>query len=111
MDKCIEKTKPTVAATIDLQYDYVYDYVEQGMILASGNGFPSKYSLQDLGYKVAVKPGTPQVASRVQDSVFIGYAPADDPKIAFAGIVEGGEYSKYMIRSILKLYEDVYGME
>ena len=111
MDKCIEKTKPTVAATIDLQYDYVYDYVEQGMILASGNGFPSKYSLQDLGYKVAVKTGTPQVASRVQDSVFIGYAPADDPKIAFAGIVEGGEYSKYMIRSILKLYEDVYGME
>ena len=64
---------------------------------------------RNLGYKVAIKTGTPQVTGRVQDSTFIGFAPADDPKIAFAGIIEGGEYSKYMIRSILKLYEEVYG--
>ena len=79
------------------------------MIQASGNGFPAKYSLQNLGYSVAIKTGTPQVSRRVQDSVFIGYAPTDEPRIAFAGIVEGGEYSKYMIRPILKLYEEVYG--
>jgi penicillin-binding protein 2 len=79
------------------------------MIQAAGNGFPKKYSLQNLGYKVAIKTGTPQVTGRVQDSTFIGFAPADNPKIAFAGIIEGGEYSKYMIRSVLKLYEDVYG--
>ncbi|MBR7084412.1 MAG: hypothetical protein IKI37_04465 [Oscillospiraceae bacterium] len=76
--------------------------------MASGNSFPSKYSLQDLGYDVAIKTGTPQSDSHYQDSVFIGYAPADDPQIAFAGVVEGGENSKYMIRSILKLYDSVY---
>ncbi len=110
METCISKTQPTVVETIDLNYGYVYDYIEQGMIAASTNGMPQKYSLGNLGYSVAIKTGTPQLSSRVQDSVFIGYAPANDPKIAFAGIIEGGEYSKYMIRSILKLYEEVYGM-
>ena len=109
MENCLKKTEPTVLSEIDVRYDDVYDYVESGMIQAAGNGFPAKYSLQNMGYSVAIKTGTPQVASRVQDSVFIGYAPADDPKIAFAGIVEGGEYSKYMIRGILELYESVYG--
>ncbi len=109
MQECISKTEPEVVAQIDLKHSYVYDSVRSGMVQASGNGFPAKYSLQNLGYRVAIKTGTPQVTGRVQDSVFIGYAPADDPKIAFAGIVEGGEYSKYMIRPILELYEDVYG--
>ena len=110
MENCISKTQPTVAQTIDLNYRYVYHYIEEGMIMASTNNMPDEYSLQNLGYSVAIKTGTPQWESRVQDSVFIGYAPAHDPKIAFAGIIEGGEYSKYMIRSILKLYEEVYGM-
>ncbi|MCR4644577.1 MAG: hypothetical protein K5695_04100 [Oscillospiraceae bacterium] len=106
---CLQKTEPEVVSEIDVTSSSVYKFVEAGMIQASGNGFPKKYSLQNLGYSVAIKTGTPQVASRVQDSVFIGYAPADDPQIAFAGLVEGGEYSKYMIRDILLLYEEVYG--
>ncbi len=111
MENCILKTQPTVAESIGLNYNYVYDYIEQGMILASTNNMPEEYSLENLGYSVAIKTGTPQVESRVQDSVFIGYAPADDPQIAFAGVIEGGEYSKYMIRSILELYDQHYGIE
>ncbi len=111
MENCILKTQPTVAETISLNYDYVYDFIEEGMILASTNNMPEEYSLENLGYSVAIKTGTPQVESRVQDSVFIGYAPADDPQIAFAGVVEGGEYSKYMIRSILELYDQHFGIE
>lgn len=107
--KCLKKTKPAIAARIPLHEDDVYKNIEKGMIMASGNGFPSKYSLQDFDYDVAIKTGTPQSDSHYQDSVFIGYAPADDPQVAFAGVVEGGENSKYMIRSILKLYESIYG--
>ena len=44
-------------------------------------------------------------AEVLEDSFFIGYAPADNPKIAFACVVEGAEYSKYMIRDVLKAYE------
>lgn len=76
------------------------------MIAASVTNMPDKYSLADLGYDVAIKTGTPQAGGgRVQDSFFIGYAPADNPKIAFACVVEGAEYSKYMIRDVLKAYE------
>ncbi len=108
-DVCTAKTEPVIAEEIPLNYDYVYDYIEAGMIDASHN-MPQKYSLSNLGFDVAIKTGTPQAGgSRVQDSFFIGYAPADNPEIAFAGVIEGGEYSKYMIRDIILAYHEHYG--
>lgn len=102
---CLEKVQPEVAEQITPLNDSVFQLVENGMIAASRNNFPSKYSLSDFGFDVAIKTGTPQNSSRVQDSFFIGYAPANDPEIAFAGVIEGGEYSKYMIRSIIQAYQ------
>lgn len=110
MNECISKTEPTIVEQIDLNYDYVYDYIEDGMVKASQNTPAGEYSLNGLGYDVAIKTGTPQSA-RGTDSAFIGYAPADNPQIAFAGIVEGGEYSKYMIRKILDVYDKYYGID
>lgn len=100
---CQEEIAPVVAASISTDNAALYDLIERGMILASYN-MPAQYSLANLGIDVAIKTGTPQNDSRVQDSFFIGYAPANDPKIAFAGVIEGGEYSKYMIRSIVQAY-------
>lgn len=104
------KTKPTVAERIPLSYDEVYDSIIAGMIDASHN-VPAPYSLTGLGYDVAIKTGTPQTTDQYhQNSVFIGFAPADDPEIAFAGVIENGEYSKYMIRGILDAYSRCYGL-
>lgn len=104
------KTKPTVAERIPLSYDGVYDSIIAGMIDASHN-VPAPYSLTGLGYDVAIKTGTPQTTDEYhQNSVFIGFAPADDPEIAFAGVIENGEYSKYMIRGILDAYSRCYGL-
>lgn len=103
----IEKREPEIAEKINLNYDYVYDYVIDGMIQASENNFPAEYSLSNLGFDVAIKTGTPQNwrnGDELTDSCFIGFAPAYDPQIAFAGMIEGGEYSKYMIRSIIQAY-------
>ena len=105
METMEQEIEPTVAETIPGADDGVYSFIEQGMIAASVTNMPIEYSLGNLGYSVAIKTGTPEQGSRVQDSFFIGYAPADDPEIAFAGVIEGGEYSKYMIRSILEAYE------
>ena len=33
-----------------------------------------------------------------------------NPEVAFAGVIEGGEYSKYMIRDILLAYQQCYGL-
>ncbi len=102
---CLEEIEPVVAEQIAPINDSVFQYVENGMIAASTNNYPARYSLADFGFDVAVKTGTPQVSGRVQDSFFIGYAPTDDPEIAFAGVIEGGEYSRYMIRSIIQAYQ------
>lgn len=107
MDNELEQYEPQVADKISLNYDYVYDYVINGMIQASENNFPAEYSLSNLGFDVAIKTGTPQNwrnGDELTDSCFIGFAPAYDPQIAFAGMIEGGEYSKYMIRSIIQSY-------
>lgn len=111
MENEIKKIEPEVLETINLNYDYVYDYVIDGMVQASENNFPAEYSLSNLGFDVAIKTGTPQNnrdGDEITDSCFIGFAPAYEPQIAFAGMVEGGEYTKYMIRSIIQLYYKHY---
>ncbi len=105
------KTKPEIAGKIELNEDYVYDYIIGGMIDAARN-VPSPYSLTGFGFDVAIKTGTPQTDMNdlsKQNSVFIGFAPADDPQIAFAGVIEGGEYSKYMVHDIIDAYEECFG--
>jgi penicillin-binding protein 2 len=108
MSELIEKIEPEVAQQIDLSYNF-YPYIKQGMIAASHNTPSGEYSLNDLGFDVAIKTGTPQ-SSRGTDSTFIGFAPADNPQIAFAGIIEGGEYSKYMVRKIIDAYCKYYDL-
>jgi len=103
MDKVIKQTQPEVASTIDIKYDKMYDYIEQGMIMAS-QSLTGENSLSNLPYKVAIKTGTPQKTADQTSSAFIGYYPVGNPEIAFAGMVENGEYSKYMIRKIIDAY-------
>lgn len=107
----IRKTEPTIAQQIELNTPDLYDYIIGGMIDASHN-MPASHSLSNLGFDVAIKTGTPQTGINLeeQNSFFIGFAPADDPEIAFAGVIEGGEYSKYMIRDIILAYQECYGL-
>ena len=107
----IKKTEPTIAQQIELNTPDLYDYIVGGMMDAARN-MPAKYSLSDLGFDVAIKTGTPQTGRVLdeQNSFFIGFAPANDPEIAFAGVIESGEYSKYMIRDILLAYQECYGL-
>ncbi len=111
MTEKLSTHEPQIGAQIKLNNEYVYSYVTEGMIRASTNGFPGEYSLSDLGFEVAIKTGTPQNyrdGENITDTAFVGFAPAYDPQIAFAGIVEGGEYSKYMIRSLIQAYYKEY---
>ena len=109
--KQISQTQPTIAEKIQLNHEDVYDYIIGGMMDAAKN-VPANYSLSNLGYSVAIKTGTPQTGANLekQNSFFIGFAPADNPEVAFAGVIEDGEYSKYMIRDILLAYQECYGL-
>ncbi len=107
MTKQISKTEPVVAANIAEQYDGVYAAIEQGMIGAASASMPAQYSLSGLGFDVAIKTGTPQ-SPRGTDSFVIGYAPANDPEVAFCVAIEGGKNAKYMVRTILEQYAACY---
>ena len=107
--KVVDDVKPEVAQKIDLNYDYVYDTIIAGMIGASHNTPNGEYSLNNLGYDVAIKTGTPQTtSSKDTNTTVIGFAPADDPVIAFSAVIEKGTNSKYLVRKIIDCYNKYY---
>ncbi len=106
----VDDVPPEVAETIKTNYDYVYPTIINGMIGASHNTPEGEFSLNDLGYDVAIKTGTPQTTSSERTSTaVIGFAPADDPVIAFSAIIEDGKNSKYLVRKLIDCYNRHYG--
>lgn len=106
----IDDVPPVIAETIPVNYDYVYPTIKEGMIGASKNTPAGEYSLNDLGYDVAIKTGTPQTTSTKRtNTTVIGFAPADDPVIAFSAIIEDGVNAKYLVRKIIDCYNKRYG--
>lgn len=100
----IRQTEPVVASDEMAGHDDVFDIVKQGMIAAGSN--PNQ-KLHDLG--VAIKTGTPQTnpAGTRQNSVVIGFYPAENPEIAFSVVVEDGEYASWVMRPIIEAYNQI----
>ena len=82
-EKVFEKT-PSVLMQNDFNSDYV-DIVKEGMVSAAENGTTSSW-FSSLDVPVAVKTGSPQTG--VGNGCLITYAPADDPQIAIAVVIE-----------------------
>lgn len=114
MEELVSATEPEVTLTIPDKTGETFDLVTQGMKKAAAflpYSYPNQkdyytpYLLTDLPETAAIKTGTPQVTTAEDtSSAFIGFYPADDPEIAFSGMVEHGEYSKFMIRQLIEAY-------
>ncbi len=99
---------PEVVATVaQNNADAVFPYVTAGMIGAARTPMWGEYDLNNLGFDVAIKTGTPQ-SPRGTDTFVIGFAPVEDPEIAFCAMVEGGKNAKFMVRGILDSYAENY---
>ena len=93
----------TIASEFDTT-DEIFDVVIEGMVAAASTmGAPNQVT--DLGYPVAIKTGTPQVSLTKTNSTFVAFAPADNPEIAIACVIEDGYNSRALLRSILEAYE------
>lgn len=117
MNMVISKTEPSIAGTVNASEE-VFDTVIEGMIAAANNTtsstyyetnesakYLSQFSLSVLPYETAIKTGTPQAYNTAtQNSTVVGFYPADDPVIAFAVVIENGEYAKYTVRKIIDAY-------
>ncbi len=106
-DETVSQTTPQVLSEISLS-DENYQAILNGMIGAA-NRVTGEYALTNLGYAVALKTGTPQVTTETYNSVAIGFAPADNPVLAFGIVLEEGEYANQLVRQILDAYTDLYG--
>ena len=99
--------QPEIAANVNTSGGDYYYYIEQGMIGAARASMPAKYSLTNIGVSVALKTGTPQRGSGT-DTFVIGYAPVENPEIAFCAMIEGGNNSKYLVRQMMQAYAQEY---
>ena len=121
MTEKLKTVEPEIVAQIE-DKEGVYDPIIAGMKLAAENttssvyyptneknAYLAQFSLEALPYPAAIKTGTPQASNKAtQNSTVVGFYPADDPEIAFAAVIENGEYSKYLVRKIIEAY---YGYE
>lgn len=86
----IYEREPQIASRIDAD-TFVWDLVREGMIGSANDPMGTAYATF-AGYTptVASKTGTTETGAVSDDAVFICYAPADDPEIAIAVVVEKG---------------------
>lgn len=100
-----ETYQPQVMATVEVSQEAL-DTVKKGMVAVGTSGTASYY-FRHAPYTVACKTGTAQVAANKSDhGVFIAYAPAEDPVVAIAVVMENGtsSASTAVARQVLDAY-------
>ncbi len=99
----LQHEKTTIASQFTMS-DSTFNEVSNGMIAAASTvGAPNQ--LTDLGYPVAIKTGTPQVSPTKSNNTFVAFAPANNPEISIACMVEDGNATSALVRSIILAYE------
>ena len=105
-------------------YDQYWDYVANSMEnVVHGRKGTAKIINRNLNYLIAGKTGTAQVVGIAQDekydrdqiaerlrdhALFVAYAPADNPQVAVAVIVENGEHGSKAAAPIARKVFDQY---
>jgi penicillin-binding protein 2 len=90
-----KETKPEVLNQTDIKPEH-WQTVVNGMVKVTKSGGTASGLFGHLPFDVAAKTGTSEQdipgRGRVENSVFIAFAPADDPEIAVAVVVPEGGY-------------------
>jgi len=111
--RIIYKKEPVVLNKVDISSENL-KAVQAGMHQVTQLGGTAYYSLLGLPIKSAAKTGTAQAAEKNKDdhAIFVGYAPYDNPQIAFAVLVPygggGGSSAGPIARDIIQAYLDIY---
>ena len=80
----IRKNEPESAGALMSESEAALLQEMMEAVVTEGTG----YNLSDRYYTAAGKTGTAEVAGRGNNAWFIGYAPAEDPKIAVCVLIE-----------------------
>ena len=99
------ETPLSVLSSVDAE-DSIFKAIKDGMVEASTTG-TARAQFAYYPIKVASKTGTPENGDGTCDAVFIAYAPANDPEIAVAVVIENG-YQGYTAAPVAKAIFDQY---
>ncbi|HIX64959.1 MAG TPA: penicillin-binding protein [Candidatus Anaerotruncus excrementipullorum] len=103
LEQAVYDHEPQVAASIDAPE--ALEAVKEGMVSVARQG-TARGTFASYPLDVAAKTGSPQTPQGI-NSVFIAYAPADDPEIAVAVVLEKG-WEGYTGAPVAKEIFDAY---
>lgn len=102
-DGTVIEKEPELESRVELS-DIVWDTVQKGMEQFA----ESNSDLKDMKVKVAGKTGTAQESkTRPDHALFVGYAPADDPKITMAVRIANGYASSNATKIAREILESL----
>lgn len=104
-ENILSETKPEVVETVSVSQENL-KIVQAGMRAVCTEGTAST-TFANYGIAIAGKTGTAENIGHSDNTVFIGYAPYDDPQIAVAVVLEygaGGAYSTGVAKDIFDAY-------
>ncbi len=109
MRETVETIEPVVLNTVEADEE-VWDAVKEGMISVSRDTTygSSRYYLGSYPITVASKTGSPQ-ANGATDATFICYAPAEDPEIAIAVVIENGASGQKAAPVAVEILDEYFG--
>ncbi len=105
MSEVYEKKTPEVVNTVSMRKDNIAA-VKEGMLSVTEDG-TGRAALGDYPIKIGGKTGTSQVQGKVDHSVFVAFAPFDNPEIAISVVLEHGN-SGYSAGTVVRNMLDAY---
>jgi penicillin-binding protein 2 len=108
MTELIHKTEPEIVSDMSTNEDGTsnsehFKAIQDGMHLLGIHQQTGIYNF--LPSPPAFKTGTPEIIpGQLYNSTVLGFYPFDNPQIAFAVVLEGGEWSSRAIRNIIDAY-------
>ena len=96
--------------TIDIGDD-ILNAVKQGMLsVTTETGGTANIVFKNSDIQVAGKTGTSQLGIGVENGLFVGFAPADNPEIAVVAVIEhggSGTYTANVVKPIMDEYFNI----
>lgn len=105
MSETYRKTAREVVNKVEMKKQNL-DAVKTGMLSVTEDG-TGRAALGDYEIKVGGKTGTSQVQGKVDHSIFVAFAPFDNPEIAISVVLEHGN-SGYSAGSVVRDIMDAY---
>lgn len=105
MSETYDEKKPEAVNTVSIS-EATLKAVKEGMLSVTEDG-TGRAALGDYYIKVGGKTGTSEVTDKADHSIFVAFAPFDNPEIAISVVLEHGS-SGYSAGTIVRDMLDAY---